>query len=444
MIYSIDKPDLTKATTNKLYEKILESDNLQECLIQTETPEYLYWDRARYKEHPKNMTAEEFWAAVKLFRRHSSNRTTTPILNENKSPFTWQSLPEQERFLHDVDLHLGGELSHRYVDEEIGARKLISRGVMEEAIASSQLEGANTTRRVAKEMLQERRKPRNTSEQMILNNYQTMIAIEEELKRESLSEGLILDLHARLTKGTIDDRDVGTLRSKEERILVSNPVTGMIYHIPPSREFVDVEIKRLVDYANDRFEERRFTHPVVKAIFIHFWIGYLHPFVDGNGRLGRALFYWYCLRHDYWALTFLPLSKAIKGSPAQYRDAYVYTEQDDNDLTYFLDYNIRKIKLARREFESYLRRLRRDIKKLSEVAGDEHSLNNRQIQLLRYLYKNSDVTTTIKTHALVYNVSRPTARKDLEELEEMGFLASTRIGNERPFRAGPKLKRLPD
>ena len=76
--------------------------------------------------------------------------------------------------------------------------------LIEEAISSSQLEGASTTRNVAKEMLRQGRKPKDHSEQMIFNNYQAMQFIRE-YKEEKLTPAMILQLHRLLTDATLDD-----------------------------------------------------------------------------------------------------------------------------------------------------------------------------------------------------------------------------------------------
>jgi len=202
------------------------------------------------------------------------------------------------------------------------------------------------------------------------------------------------------------------------------------------------EIKRFIQYANDTSAKHQFVHPLVKAILLHFWIGYLHPFADGNGRMARTLFYWYLLKNNYWAFSYLPVSKVIKNSPAQYRDAYIFSEQDDNDLTYFIDYNFRKIAQAKRDFEAYVKRKEIQNRKMAGIARAKYNLNDRQIQLLRYLHKNSNASTTIKTHAQIYGLSRPTSRRDLEQLEQIGLLLSTKIGRERPFRGTKAISKL--
>jgi Fic family protein len=277
---------------------------------------------------------------------------------------------------------------------------------------------------------------------MILNNYTAMLGIEDDYKNRRLDRELLIELHVMLAKNTIDRNDVGRIREDSDGIVVSNASDGNIYHVPPRRAFLDRELDRLVQYANDELLEKEFIHPVVKAIALHFWIGYLHPFVDGNGRLARALFYWYLLRRDYWGISYLPLSRVIKNSPAQYRDAYVYSEQDEHDLTYFIDYNIRKIIQATRDFDLYVTRKQAENQGMARVARTKFQLNDRQIQLLRYLYKNAGASTTINLHARVYGIARLTAQSDLRTLEKKGFLESKRLGRERPFQATPKIDQL--
>jgi Fic family protein len=427
---------------DRLFERLNISEEFQKFITRTTQPEYLYWDKVRYLPRPEGLGAEEFWFLVKLLRKSSAHRLRTPIKSEKGEIFSWQLLPAMPKFLHDVDMRLGGALVSGLEIDQKEKQRFISRGIIEEAIASSQLEGANTTRKAAKQLIIEQRDPRSRSEQMILNNYTAMLKIEDDYKNRRLDRGLLIELHVMLVKNTIDRNDVGRLREDSDGIVVSNASDGNIYHVPPRRAFLDRELDRLVQYANDELLEKEFIHPVVKAIALHFWIGYLHPFVDGNGRLARALFYWYLLKRDYWGISYLPLSRVIKNSPAQYRDAYVYSEQDEHDLTYFIDYNIRKIIQATRDFDLYVTRKQAENQGMARVARTKFQLNDRQIQLLRYLYKNAGASTTINLHARVYGIARLTAQSDLRTLEKKGFLESKRLGRERPFQATPKIDQL--
>ena len=445
MLYKIEKSNKDTLSSEKLSEiitrYITNRNNFDTFILNANYPEYIYWDRLKYKTIPEGLTKEEFWQLVKFFRRAQSNETVIKDEKTDKN-FLWMKLPHLEEFLHNVDLNTGGNLFSFVNDVDSSNRnRFISRGVMEEAIASSQLEGAHTTRKVAKQFLREGRKPKNDSEQMILNNYLTMASIENEYKNKKLSKELILELHSMITKNTISSDEQGRFRHDGEKIVVTDKNTGIIYHIPPKKSFVEIEIEKLVDFANDE-DKGQFIHPVIKAIMLHFWIGYLHPFTDGNGRLARLLFYWYLLKHNYWAFAYLPISKIIKKSPVQYGNSYLYTEQDDLDLTYFIDYNIQKIKQAIVDFEEYLKNKANENSLMNKSAKTKYNLNDRQIQLLQFLFTNQDESTTLKTHMNINQISKATAIKDLKDLERAKFVKSQKVKRNLFYFADEKIKIL--
>lgn len=444
MLKKIENPDIS-GVDNKKVTGLFQNEKVRALVRKSFSP-YVHWEKVKHWPPNDGVTNLELWAVIKSLRS-VFDRKNTVVKNENGTFFSWTPwIPQLEQFLHEIDMQLGGNLflSGNQISDELQHR-LLSRGVMEEAIASSQLEGAHTSRKAAKQILLEGRKPKNKDEQMIVNNYQAMRLIETEMKNKKLDQEFLFSLHNILTKDTLEKSEIARYRKDDDEIVVGDDgAKNEIYHIPPKEAFVKREIKRFIAYANNELQDAVFTHPVIKAIIIHFWIGYLHPFVDGNGRMARALFYWYLLREKYWAFGYLPLSKAIKNSPSQYRDAYMYTEQDDNDLTYFIEYNINKINQAMREFEVYAERKWKENTRMAKIARDKYQLNDRQIQLLRYYYKNKDVTTSITTQMKVYETSRITAMKDLRGLESQGFLTSKKVGRTVYYHATEKITGLFD
>lgn len=409
-------------------------------------PDYLCWDKVKYsKEIPIDMSPEDVWALIKYTRNNLMFRSESVIIDSKNKNFSWLfNFPKFEQFFHEIDLDLGGNLLANKKDIDNQSRhKFIARGIMEEAIASSQLEGANTTRKAAKQMIFEGRKPKTKDEKMVMNNYLAMKIVEEDLKDKKLSYELLMQLHATITQDTLENKnDEGKIRGQDDDVYVMNTADGTIYHIAPGHEFVKREIERLINYANDELEDKSFVHPVIKAILLHFWVGYLHPFADGNGRLARILFYWYLLRKNYWGFAYLPLSRIIKNSWGQYRDAYIYTEQDDNDLTYFIDYNIRKIQQAKREFESYVENKKRENIKMAQISQLNYGLNDRQVSLLKYFYKSQDTSTTVKIYMNINEISRATAISDLNKLIKLEFLSRKKLGKEVHFYPTDKVAKL--
>ncbi|MCK4608407.1 MAG: Fic family protein [Gammaproteobacteria bacterium] len=444
MLFKLEKPDLSKTDLSEIVSKAIKhKDSISKFIKKISGKEYLYWDKVRYKEpSPNGFTKEALWMVVKM--RRTFNQIKSVIKDKNGSFFVWSKLDYFEEFFHELDMNTGGEL---FLEKgrlnKTNKQKLIARGLMEEAIASSQLEGAATSRRVAKKMLQERRKPTNHSEQMILNNYLSMQAIEGKYKNKKMSLDLILELHSLITEGTVDsENEPPRLRKKGEPVYITNNAGGPIYYEAPDEVFVKKEIIRLIDFANDELDEGMFVHPVIKAIMLHFWIGYLHPFTDGNGRLARLLFYWYLIRNGYWAFAYLPISKVIKKSPKQYIMAYVYSEQDDNDLSYFLDYNISKLKIAIRDFKDYLAKQMSCNVKMKQKSEIQYGLNIRQIQLLQYFYGNSEERTTLKVHMSINQVAKMTAIKDLKDLVIKDFLVANKQGRNVYYYGTEKIKEL--
>ncbi|PIZ93963.1 MAG: cell filamentation protein Fic [Candidatus Magasanikbacteria bacterium CG_4_10_14_0_2_um_filter_41_10] len=445
MKYTLKKPSLDDVKPDQVLQMLYKEDTgkIFDFIKKFLNTDYIYWDEFKYKEPiPKSIKREELWFLIKLFRKSKSLKT--PINDIKEETFTWSKLDYFEEFFHELDMSTGGELfvGKDGIDKS-NKQKLITRGIMEEAIASSQLEGAATTRQVAKKMLREGRKPKNSSEQMIVNSYTSMKAIEEKYKDKEMSMDLILELHGIITKDTLDsDGNKPRMRKEGEPIYVNDKLTGEIYHKGPEVNFVEKELKKLIKFANDDLKQEAFLHPIIKAIMIHFWIGYLHPFTDGNGRLARQLFYWYLIKHGYWAFVYLPISKIIKLSPKQYILAYVYSEQDDNDLTYFIDYNVKKIKLALMDFKKYVNRQSQGNTKMKKISEQKYKLNMRQVQLLQYLHGDPDERTNLTIHMNINQIAKMTASKDLKDLEEKGFLSSQKQGRHVYYYGTEKIKTL--
>ncbi|MBU2523726.1 Fic family protein [Patescibacteria group bacterium] len=445
MHFKLEKPELSGAQLEKI-SKIFDSKNKDEILDYIKKflgSDYVYWDRMRHKEpSPKGVSKEELWMIIKIFRE--SQRVKSVVIDIKNKPFTWSKLDYFEEFFHELDMSTGGEL---FVEKsgfkKANKQKLITRGIMEEAIASSQLEGAATSRKAAKKLLREGRKPKNESEQMIVNNYYSMKAVEEDHKEREMSMGLILELHSLITKDTLDSEGKPPrMRKKDDPIYVTDKLTGEIYHEGPNAKFVKKELEKLINFANNELGGEKFIHPVIKAVMIHFWVGYLHPFTDGNGRLARLLFYWYLIKEGYWAFVYLPISKAINLSPKQYSMAYVYSEQDDNDMTYFIDYNIKKIKLAVKEFKKYVESQTKENLKMKKRSETTHNLNARQVQLLQFLHGDPDEKTNLAIHTNINQISKRTASKDLKDLVRKKFLTREKQGKNVHYYGTTEINKL--
>ena len=392
---------------------------------------YLHWDEIRRFSPPKGVTSQEWWFAIKM--RRSMHYRSVPLLDKGEALFQFWVPDTILEVLHRIDREVGGVVqmtTEPILNPQTRNRYLI-RSLVEEAITSSQLEGAATTREVAKEMIRSGRPARDRSEQMILNNYRTMQWILE-IKDREMSPELILEMHRRVTEKTLDDPEMaGRFRRPDQRVVVSD-IEGDVYHDPPLAKELPVRCRAMCDFANGKTPDY-FVHPAVRAIILHFWLAYDHPFVDGNGRTARALFYWAMLRGGFWLFEFISISTILRKSPAKYARSYLHTETDDNDLTYFIVYQTEVIQRAIQELFAYIERKTAEASAMESHLRALQLFNYRQTDLLRHALKHPHREYVIQGHQHIHRVAYQTARTDLLELQSKGLLKMHKRGKQMIF-----------
>lgn len=401
---------------------------------------YIHWDKLRHLDPPGNLTHEEWWFSLKWGRQHLLR--AFPLTDPEGNYFLYGTPDAVQRSLHQVDQRCSGEIAMPEVvtaDDQARQHYLVN-SLMEEAIRSSQLEGATTSRRVAKELLRSGRPPKDRSERMILNNYRALQFMRE--VGTQLAPETVLELHRIVTEGTLDDPGAaGRLQTPdEERVGVFERDTDRLLHSPPPAEQLPARLEQLCDFANDEDDSERFIHPVVRAILLHFWLAYDHPFEDGNGRTARALFYWYMRTRGYWLVEYLSVSRILSDAPSKYARSFLLTETDERDTTYFIIYQLKVIERAVAELHEYLdRKVReiRDVERLMKSGAAE--FNHRQLALLGHAIRNPGQIYTFQSHSASHTVTHETARNDLLPLLDKGLLQRRRVGRRHLFTAHPRL-----
>ncbi|MFT3868749.1 MAG: Fic family protein [Nibricoccus sp.] len=414
---------LSKARLNELLPKIP---------ALSKADRYLHWEELRRRPAPSGITSEEWWLALKLGR--GANLRSVPLRDKSGQPFQFGTPDEVAAQLHEIDRGLGFALN---LPDGITAPETkdhyIVSSLMQESITSSQLEGAATTREVAKEMLRTGRPPQDKSERMILNNYATMQRIQS-LRTANLSPTLVLELHALVTADTLSKPNAcGRLRLPDENVRVEDE-EGNVFHTPPPATELPMRVQAMCDFANGQTPDY-FIHPVMRAIILHFWLAYDHPFVDGNGRTARALFYWSMLRQGYGLFEFISISQILLRAPMRYARAFVYTETDENDLTYFILHQTQVIREAVEALHAYVKHKSSQLHAAAERLRGLEGLNHRQHALLAHALREPGARYIIEGHRKSHNVSFQTARTDLFSLMEKGLLVGRKEGRFNVFYA---------
>jgi Fic family protein len=431
------KIPLSPPTWHQLLRELTKNnqDRLIEVMTMGVGPEtngqYFHWDQMRHRPPPGGLSHDEWWLATKQARLAISKRIE--LADPKGKHFSLALTAGLHRKLHQMDRDAGGAIKAggpiAVITSDENRDRYLIRSLFEEAITSSQLEGASTTTSEAKKMLRSGRRPRDRSEQMILNNYRAMSFVRENRDRP-LSEEFILELQRILTESAMDDPGAsGRWRTDEEDIVVADNRDGTVLYRPPPANLIPARMKALIDFANSE-QEDSFIHPIIQAVILHFMLSYEHPFADGNGRTARALFYWFMSRKGYWLIEFLSISKVIKQSPTNYARAFLFVETDDNDLTYFLHQQFDVIMKSITSLHKYLAEKTKEIQQTEQLLHGpvQKVLNHRQVALVSHALKNPNHLYDIQSHQTSHGVTYQTARTDLLGLEELGLLTKFKRG----------------
>ncbi len=371
---------------------------------------YLHWSEVRMRDTGP-FDPDTVWVRMKLVRMDNSI-----TLVFGKTHYHYFISDRMMKMLHEFDMRASVGLFPDTIDPHRKVYYSVS-SLMEESIASSQMEGAVTTTKKAKEMLRKNIRPKDKSERMIVSNYKAMLFIKDHTE-QPLTPDLIRNVHRIVTEGTLDEKYMGVFRDNDD-IVVQDSLSGEVFHQPIPMDEIESAVQQLCDFIND---EGEFLHPVIKGMILHYAIAYIHPFEDGNGRVARTLFYWYELKSGYWLMEYLALSRYIKNHKGKYEESYVFGETDGNDMTYFILYNLKALMDSVDKFEDYLKR-KIEEDRSTKVKLSDYGLNDRQIRIVTSLMNGG--TATVRSIQNQYQVSLNTARADVKYLIDSGLLTET-------------------
>lgn len=394
--------------------------------------DYPYWSDVKYKKVQGVESPQQLWHILKSLRAAKSTEIYSPYR------FHFTLTGTMMRLCHEFDMKFGGSWGSESIIPNENRQRYLIGSIIEEAISSSQMEGASTTRKIAKEMLRKKITPKDKSQRMIYNNYQTITYLSRHTD-EPLSIDFILNIHSLMTDSTLNDpTDSGRFRTNND-VVVEKAITHEVVHVPPCHTEIPAAMEWLVEFVNTK-DATVFIHPIIKAIIIHFFISYLHPFVDGNGRTARALFHWYMLKSGYWLTEYMSISRVIYNSKISYEKSFLQTEADANDLGYFLTYHLKALDKAFKELQNYISRKiaqQNDQNRLLRIGN----ISQRQSEILYMMLKNDNIVLTVKDVSSRLLVTPTTAKHDIMGLVQNGLLSEIALNRQKKgYIRGPYFK----
>ena len=368
---------------------------------------------------PKGLTIDQVWPIVLKLRKDKNIEVSLRDQSNNKFWFVLTDLITHK--LELIDKHATENFFEK-VDQKI-QESVVYNALIDEAFNSSVIEGAFSTKRRTKEMIEQKIPPANKSEQMIINNYKALEFIFENL-HNPINEQIILDMYDIVVLNTLDDEDVVTKYRNDAVCVWEINAQRPIYEAPHFSQVQEL-MNQLVEFINDDNDQ---LHPILKSCIIHFVFVYIHPFFDGNGRTARALSYMYLLKKGYIFFKFFSISSIVNEEKSKYYKAIKNVEDYESDLTYFIvfyaDMIINSIVRILQDFNrEYKRRIVESYLKNFELV-----LPKRQIKLINMLIKYDKTFIDIEEYKKKNKISYETARSDLNNLVKVGLFQKIKQG----------------
>lgn len=367
-------------------------------------------------KHP--IKIDDLWEVITNYRKQNSISVS---LNDQRGNNFWFYLtPYCVKKLELIDNYASKSLIKN--TEESIKSTMMFEALIDEAFNSSAIEGAFSTKKRTKDIIEKKLTPENISEQMIINNYKALEFVLENIHKP-IDEDIILTIYNILIEKTLDE-DCMVDKYRNDTVWVCDPNKDEPIYIAPPHIEVQLLMDKLIEFINTEDD----MHPVIKSCVIHFYFVYIHPFFDGNGRTARALSYMYLLQKGYDFFKFFSISSVIQEERMKYYKAIKDTEDYESDMTYFINYYTTMIlnsiiRIQNKFIKEYGRRL---IDAYLEEIGI--ILSKRLKKAVNYYFKSDKNFVTIEEYSNKYKVAYETARTDLNQLVTIGLFKKSKVG----------------
>lgn len=245
-------------------------------------------------------------------------------------------------------------------------------------------------------------------------NYRKVIDFIGNKKDSKISEELLKELHKFVTEKILDYGTIGEYRQKE--VVIRNSITGEISFRPPKAIEVPWQIESFLQFLSSEND----LHPVLKAGIVHYEFVRIHPFLDGNGRVGRALSMLVLFKEDYDIRQFFSLEEHFDRDPQDYYQALQSVEKQNGDLTVWLEYFTQCLGQELSRIKEQIESISID-SKLKKKLGGPVMLTDRQLKIIEYIQKTGYFENRA-FESLFPMVSEDTVLREIQDLVDKGIL----------------------
>lgn len=314
-------------------------------------------------------------------------------------------LSKADRFLGRLDT-----FSH-YVNVDL----FISMHIVKEATQSSKIEGTQTNMEEAFLDKEEISLDKRDDWEEVQNYIYSLKTAVEDLEKLPISSRLIKKTHKTLLSGVRGEHKLPGEYRKSQNWIGGATLNDAVF-IPPAHNTVEELMADLEKFANDDFN---YLPDLIKIAIIHYQFETIHPFLDGNGRIGRLLIPVYLVSKDILKSPILYLSNFFEQHRSLYYDNLmrVRTQNDIKQwLKFFLTGVIETARIGVETFDAILKLQKETEEKLLSFKGKTEDAR----LIITTMYENP-ITDAQKVEILL-GKSHMSAYKQIAILENLGIL----------------------
>lgn len=283
-----------------------------------------------------------------------------------------------------------------------------------EAMSSMSIEGTQTT---FSDVLENEISPKPANEKIAIevkNHTRALIFGSEHLCIENFTHSFIRELHKIMMQDIISKDLASTLgKYKTNNNHIANS-SGDIIFIPPTATETQKYMDELISFINDETDG---IHPLIKAALFHSQFESIHPFSDGNGRVGRLLISLYLYKTRVINVPFFYISEAINQDKSVYYN--MLTNSRESNYNEWIKYFLRKIIVQTKKLTTYIDSLNALYKKTKKAV--QRSINSTKFDnIIAFIFTHPVLNSTSLSEYL--SVSRGQALRYLNTLENEHIL----------------------
>ncbi len=248
-------------------------------------------------------------------------------------------------------------------------------------------------------------------------NYRNVLKFIQDYQKPEFSEETLKYLHELTVYRMLPEGSTGDYRKTQ--VVVKNSQTGEITFRPPPAVEVPFLISDFFSWLNLTNSED--VHAALKAGITHYELVRIHPFLDGNGRVARAMATMVLFKDGYDVKRFFSLEEHYDREPLRYYEALQGVAKASGNMTAWLEYFCEALAIELNRIKEKVKSLSTDLKIKKSLGGQQMTLTERQIKIVEYI-QESGFLQNKAFFELFPMVSEDTVLRELKDLIKKGIV----------------------